>query len=163
MKRLETKSKPFVKASEMVRKQFHGISDQRKAGQHRLEDARNLIDGQRWRGGMYLAGYSIECLLKVKLMQIYECDHLEQLEEELQRRKLMPSQNTVFTHSLGILLNILGAKDRMRQDMAIWKLFATVNLWTAAWRYNGNASNANDAEDFYNAVCTVRNWIEHNT
>jgi hypothetical protein len=48
---------------------FYGISEQAKAGKHRLDDAHVLFNGARWRGAMYLAGYAIECRLKTKLMR----------------------------------------------------------------------------------------------
>ena len=39
---------------------------------------------------MYIAGYAVECLLKTKLMQIYGCQNLRELEEVLQRRSVLP-------------------------------------------------------------------------
>ena len=54
-----------------------------------MDDARALLNQQvRWRGAMYMAGYSVECLLKTKLMRMYDCRHLRELEEELQRRRV---------------------------------------------------------------------------
>ncbi|MEO6807866.1 MAG: hypothetical protein ABI353_01995 [Isosphaeraceae bacterium] len=45
---------------------FGGVSEQEKAGKHRLEDAKALFDVGRWRGSMYLAGYAVECMLEDK-------------------------------------------------------------------------------------------------
>ena len=56
---------------------------------HRMDDARALFNSVRWRGAMYLAGYSIECLLKTKLMRMFDCRHLQELDEELQRRGVL--------------------------------------------------------------------------
>ncbi|HQU42571.1 MAG TPA: hypothetical protein PK867_07145 [Pirellulales bacterium] len=55
---------------------FSGVSEQAKAAKHRMDDARALFNATRWRGAMYLAGYSLECLLKVKLAR----DFLEAVE-----------------------------------------------------------------------------------
>ena len=67
----------------MTQSLYGGVSEQRKAGKHRLDDARALFEKQRWRGAMYLAGYSIECLLKTKLMERHGCRNLNELEDEL--------------------------------------------------------------------------------
>ena len=53
----------------MLRDLFYGVSEQGKAGKHRMDDARALLNAVRWRGAMYMAGYSVECLLKTKLMR----------------------------------------------------------------------------------------------
>ncbi len=47
----------------MMREFVYGVSEQEKAGKHRMQDARVLLNAGRWRGAMYLAGYSVECLL----------------------------------------------------------------------------------------------------
>lgn len=59
-----------------------GVSEQAKAGKHRMDDARALLNSVRSRGAMYMAGYSVECLLKTKLMRMFNCRHLKELEEE---------------------------------------------------------------------------------
>ena len=61
----------------MTRDSFYGVSEQGKAGKHRLEDARVLLKADRWRGAMYMAGYSVECLLKTRLMRMFGCRHLQ--------------------------------------------------------------------------------------
>jgi len=76
----------------MMRDPYYGVSEQRKAGKHRLEDAQALLNKSRWRGAMYMAGYAIECLLKTKLMRMFDCRHLRELEEELQTRGLLSAQ-----------------------------------------------------------------------
>ena len=52
----------------MARRPSNGVSEQAKAGKHRMDDARALLEARRWRGAMYMAGYSIEGRLKSKLM-----------------------------------------------------------------------------------------------
>lgn len=81
----------------MMQDLFYGVSEQGKAGKHRMDDARALLNAVRWRGAMYMAGYSIECLLKTKLMRMFDCRHLRELEEELQRRGILSAQTSIFT------------------------------------------------------------------
>jgi hypothetical protein len=146
----------------MMRDLFYGVSEQAKAGKHRLDDARALLNDSRFRGAMYLAGYAIECLLKTKLMRQFGCRHLRELEDELQRRGILASQATIFTHQLVLLLRLTGGMDRLRQNGSLWQLFNLVNRWVPAWRYNADPSNHHDATDSLEAVENVSHWIEHN-
>ena len=121
-----------------------------------------LLRAERWRGAMYMGGYSVECLLKTKLMKMFRCNHLRELEDELRRRHVLPADATVFTHQLGVLLNLTGTTVRLRQNRECWRLFNLVNQWMPAWRYNANLSNPEDANDFLSAVEEVSGWIENN-
>jgi HEPN domain-containing protein len=146
----------------MARDLFQGISDQEKAGKHRMADAEALFAEKRWRGSMYLAGYAVECLLKARLMRKFGCRHLDELEGELHRRRLLPEHQTVFTHELEILMGCAGALARLRQDRSSWQTFNFVNQWVPAWRYNTDLSNHDTADDFLAAVRTILHWIENN-
>ncbi len=145
----------------MARDLFIGVTEQSKAGVHRREDAHALLGATRWRGAMYMAGYSIECLLKAKLMRMYGCSNLRDLEEELQRRGLLAERATIFTHQLEILLRLANGLDRLRRNAQLWQVFNIVNLWIPAWRYNPDLSNREDARDYLSAVDSIRHWIDH--
>ena len=145
-----------------MRELFSGVSEQSKAGKHRMDDARALLNAVRWRGAMYMAGYSVECLLKTKLMRIFNCRNLRELEEELQGKRILAAQATVFTHQLELLLRLTNAIDRLRQNEEHWRLFNMVNRWVPAWRYTADQANADDAKDFLEAVEKVSRWIENN-
>jgi len=146
----------------MMHDLFYGVSEQAKAGKHRMDDALALLNAVRWRGAMYLAGYSIECLLKTKLMRMFDCRHLRELEEELQRRGILSAQASIFTHQLELLLRLAKGLERLRQNEGHWRLFNMVNRWVPAWRYTADLSNRDDAEDFLAAVGKVSQWIENN-
>ena len=146
----------------MMRDLFYGVSEQAKAGKHRMEDARALLNANRWRGAMYMAGYSIECLLKTKLMRMFSCRNLRELEDELQGKGILAAQATVFTHQLELLLRLTNAIDRLRQNEQNWRMFNMVNRWIPAWRYTADLSNSDDAKDFVDAVDKVSHWIENN-
>ena len=146
----------------MLRDLFYGVSEQSKAGKHRLDDARALLNAVRWRGAMYLAGYAIECQLKTKLMRIFDCRHLRELEEELQQRGKLTGAATVFTHQLESLLRLANGLDRLRQSRENWEMFNIVNRWVPAWCYAADLSNREDADDFLAAVEKVLHWIDSN-
>jgi HEPN domain-containing protein len=147
----------------MTRDLFYGVSEQGRAGKHRLDHARALLNAVRWRGAMYLAGYAVECLLKTKLMRKFDCRHLRELEEELQRRGVISTHATIFTHQLEVLLRLTDGLDRLRQNEPLWRLFNIVNRWVPAWRYAADLSRREDAEDFLEAVEKITHWIEANT
>ena len=147
----------------MLRHLYFGVSEQAKAGRHRLADARALFDAQRWRGAMYMAGYSVECLLKTKLMLKFDCDHLLELDDELQRRGVLGVRGGVFTHQFETLLRLNNGLDRLRRNRECWLLFNVVNQWVPAWRYCPDLSNRVDAVDFLEAVDGVLHWVETNT
>ena len=111
---------------------------------------------------MYMAGYAVECLLKTKLMRMFNCRHLRELEEELQSRGILSAQGTVFTHQLEVLLRLTNGMDRLRQNQEHWQLFNMVNRWVPAWRYTADQSNPEDARDFLEAVEKVSRWIDNN-
>ncbi len=146
----------------MARRQYSGVTEQRKAAKHRLDDARSLFKEKRWRGSMYLAGYSIECMLKAKLMVKHRCQTLEELEDELRSRDLLPERLTIFTHQLSLLLGLTGRDQTLRRDRKLWPVFVLVNGWVPAWRYSRDLGNRDDADDYLAAVVTIVRWVEHN-
>ncbi|QTA85407.1 HEPN domain-containing protein [Desulfonema magnum] len=127
-----------------------------------MDDAQALFNAGRWRGAMYMAGYAVECLLKTKLMRIYNCRNLHELEDELQRRGVLTHNTTVFTHHLELLFRLTQGFDRLRQNRTLWPEFNIINSWVPAWRYTVNLSNRKDAEDFLEAVGNIMRWIENN-
>ena len=112
---------------------------------------------------MYMAGYGVECLLKTKLMRMFGCRHLRELEEELQSRGVIAAHATIFTHQCEVLLRLAGGLDRLRQNEPLWRMFNIVNRWVPAWRYSADLSNREDAEDFLEAVEKIIHWIDANT
>jgi HEPN domain-containing protein len=141
---------------------YTGISEQAKASTHRFDDARALFNAGQWRGAMYMAGYAVECLFKTKLMRMYGCRTLRDLEDELQRRGVLAEHATVFTHHLELLLRLTRRVDQLRQQRLLWPQFTLVNRWIPAWRYTADLANRQDTTDFLEAVAQIMQWIEHN-
>lgn len=144
----------------MAKKRFAGVSDQRKASVHRWEDALALFRAGRWRGAMYLAGYAVECRLKWKLMQRWNCSTLDQLEAKLLKKHVPQSP---YTHSLRRLVKWMGVEQQMQDNKPVWQLFAgSVNLWQPAWRYSSDLASREDADALLKAVQAVVHWVDHN-
>lgn len=146
----------------MSRDLHSGVSEQRKASAHRMQDARALYNAGRWRGAMYIAGYAIECLLKAKLMEQYGGLHLAGLQEKLVERRQIGESQTLFSHELTFLLGLTGALPRLLMDRDGQKSFRLVNQWVPAWRYNVRCTGREDADDFLKAVESIQQWITNN-
>jgi HEPN domain-containing protein len=144
----------------MARRPHSGVTDQRKAGIHRLEDAQVLFQNGRWRGAMYLAGYAVECRIKYKLMRRWNCFNLLELERRFAERGIAEAP---FTHNLEILLRAANATDRLKQNERVWQKFThVVNFWEPAWRYSSNPASERAAREFLEAVEMTVRWIENN-
>ena len=108
---------------------------------------------------MYMAGYSAECLLKSKLIKIYNCMNLSDLEEYLFDRGLLSPKSTIYTHQIDKLLQLAGGLERVRNDREHSGNLARVNTWIPAWRYNPMQPNPADARSFLDAVDALTGWI----
>ena len=146
----------------MNRNLHDGVSEQANASRQRLADAKSLLNASRWRGAKYMAGYAVECLLKTKLMHIYDCKNLRQLEDLLLQRSILPVHRTVFTHQLEDLLRLTPGYNRLRQNRDVWHTFHEVNLWTPQWRYTAKPSTRQEATRFLAFIENVMRWIETN-
>jgi hypothetical protein len=111
---------------------------------------------------MYLAGYSLECLLKAKLMQRFRCRTLEALEDELHERSLLRRDRSVFTHQLEPMVQLLGAKDRLKDNDQVYAAFNLANRWLPSWRYSADPASDGEAELFLDSTKAVRSWVANN-
>ena len=146
----------------MNRNLHDGVSELDGASRQRLADAQALLNASRWRGAMYMAGYAVECLLKTKLMHIYDCKSLRELEDLLRQRSILPVHRTVFTHQLEDLLKLAPGYNRLRQNRDVWHMFHEVNLWTPQWRYTAKHSTRQEATRFLAFIENIMRWIETN-
>jgi hypothetical protein len=66
----------------------------------------------------------------------------------------------VFTHSIEVLLDLTGARDRVGQDREVQMAFNKCNEWRPAWRYSPDAGTAAECEAFFGAVERFGRFIE---
>lgn len=154
----------------MGRREFSGITEQRKAALKRKLDAEFLLDrrdsenwfrqsGKHARGAMYLAGYAVECKLKAIAMEIEKCHTLEQL-----RQKWRGGERDIYDHGLEALARRIrgGLWQNFRRSL-VWRDFREqVNRWRPSWRYDPQDHNNAKAAAFLDAVNRVYNWLEAN-
>lgn len=90
-------------------------------------------------GAMYLRGYSVECLLKVGLLQKYG-----EMTLELLARKLAKEPVEIATHSLQRLALLL--------DFTADASSAKVFTWDPQWRYSPKAASRKECQAFFDAA-----------
>ena len=146
----------------MNRNLHDGVSELAVASRQRLADAKALLNASRWRGAMYMAGYAVECLLKTKLMHIYDCKNLRQLEDLLLQRSILPTHRTVFTHELEDLLKLAPGYNRLMRNREMLPLFNKVNQWTPNWRYTSKSTNRREATEFMTSIENFMRWVNNN-
>jgi hypothetical protein len=142
----------------MGHREHDGLTDLRKAGTRRLNDAEALLgDGEvHERGAAYLAGYAVECKLKCVAMGELSCWNLKDL-----ARRWKVDDRVVYTHGLECLVRRLASYRRFRES-TVWMLFVTqVSKWRPSWRYSPDVVDL-DAHEFVKAVKGVVKWFEVN-
>jgi hypothetical protein len=143
----------------MAKADYSGRTEQRKAALRRLADAKCLVNEgtPHRRGGLYLAGYAIECKLKAIAMEVFGCWSLADL-----ALKWDVDERDVYSHGLEPLAARLPLYGSLQRS-PVWRDFATyVNRWNPSWRYNPREPDESYAISFTNAVERVFKWLESN-
>jgi HEPN domain-containing protein len=95
--------------------------DFRQIARARLKDAKALLAGKRYDGGLYLCGYAVEMALKARICRTLSWD-------------VWPKEyKTFWTHDLDVLLNLTGREKPIKANlMAEWSI---ATKWEAGMRY----------------------------
>lgn len=147
----------------MSRYKYSGRTELSKALLRRKADAQCLCNHKHWYGAMYLMGYTVECKLKVRLMEKYDVDNLKQLEDKLQI-KLKKSVDA-GTHSIEYLFFFIGARNRLigpQGDQTYLQAFHLCQRWRTEWRYRPEEGKENECIQFFEAVEQLLRFIERN-
>ena len=111
------------------------------------------------RGAMYLAGYGVECSLKVYIIsRVTDCTRLSEARDALISRGLPIRDICGATgHNLAYLLSItdleVGMDETRQQAMGI------CNKWKSTWRYHALPASAEEAKSLVTACRIVVDWI----
>jgi hypothetical protein len=147
----------------MLKYQYSGRTDQAKAAFKRFRDACVLRDQKHWRGAMYLAGYSIECKLKVKLMEMFKVSNLKELEAKIEEQT--GRSINVFTHSIELLFDLTGVLQRLCKEPknpSVLTAYRRCNTWQPNWRYKSDDGKQDDCESFLDAVQKFGRFVDNN-
>jgi HEPN domain len=142
----------------------------------RLEEAKVLHRNKLFDGAFYLAGYSVELMLKAKICENWGITNLFNFDEKdfgskKHNENISIIRRFVGTHSLTILLIISGLKLKFDNEKANNKILLKANSliiekWSEQVRYlpNGN-SNPNEVKyliDLLKHKKGLLKWIEIN-
>lgn len=117
----------------------------------RFEDARFLLEAERTTGAMYLAGYSVECMLKALILSTIPRGG---------RAGVLASFRGAAAHDF----NWLKAKylkcggPPFPSDVS--KSFSLVETWTTDLRYNAGTIRRAEAESFLRAAEAIMTWAD---
>lgn len=127
-------------------------ADLQRLADDRVEDARVLLEAQRFSAAYYLAGYSVECALKACIAkEVREFD--------------FPSRKTVldsYSHDLNKLLKVTGLSADLEAESMANDAFGDnwyiVKDWSEEKRYQ-HATDETSAHDLFRAVSHPRDGV----
>lgn len=86
----------------------------KKLAYERLEEAQILCDAEKYNGAFYLAGYSIELILKAKICEQMGVNNLFDFEERQLPHGVSELRKAVKTHDIAVLLIFSGLKEKFK-------------------------------------------------
>ena len=115
------------------------------------------------RGAMYLGGYAVECKLKAALLEHFQLETLEELEDRLGETGERSSLRSARSHDFEYLFHFLPhARERLRQNTSKEADYQQCRQWRHLWRYEFRNPTPEDARQFLNAVDAVFLWLNNN-
>lgn len=154
---------------------FDGKSELVKAAWNRLNDARSLLSASegrrpselRTQGSKYLAGYAVECILKVYIIHQQNTRTLREAVDTLRERERKRPEPRVVPDLLGVaghnLENLVSWTDLESQFDARSEIGRAWNIcmrWSSTWRYSPKQPTIEDARQFVDAVDRVYRWVK---
>lgn len=122
-----------------------------RAANQRYEDALLLLQLKRTTGAVYLAGYSVECMLKALILE-----SVPERQESLTLAKFRGQQ----AHEYEWLLRLYRSISNTNIPIALVPHWARMNTWSTSMRYQPGVLDEGDAEQFMASVEQIRMWVE---
>jgi hypothetical protein len=109
-------------------------SDIKSLAWQRLDEAKVLYRNKKYDGAFYLAGYSVELMLKAKICENWGISNLFDLDDKKVGADIAKIREVVKTHKLTILLILSGLKTKFDSDKASNKnLFKANSILFERW------------------------------
>lgn len=128
----------------------------------KLEEAICLLKNNLFQGSYYLAGYSVELILKARICKNLDIEHFYS-------SKLKHGDKAFFNHDLGQLLTLSGLRTKFEAECLTnidLKLnWNNICLWSEGKRYE-SCTTQKDAEKYIDSITNNKNgflkWIKQN-
>lgn len=122
-----------------------------RAGKQRFEDAQFLLENARTTGAVYLAGYSVECMLKALILESVPV---------ASQKELMDQFRGVRGHNIAWLRDRCRTLVRISVPEPVIRHLARLAPWSTDLRYQGGTIERKIADDFMKSALTVINWVD---
>ena len=122
-----------------------------RAAKQRFDDALLLLEMERTTAAVYLAGYSVECMLKALILSV-----VPQAQEE----ELLGMFRGARAHDYEWLLHLYAEKGGARMPPSVVPHFARVNSWSTDMRYAPGTIAAHEAKAFVEAAIEIMTWVD---
>ena len=153
---------------------MRGPDDIKKLAYERLEEASILCDNKKYDGAFYLAGYSIELILKAKICEHWAIPGL--FDDKYQEQGISEIRKAVKTHDVAVLFIFSGLKIKFEAAKGLDKvlmqtysrLFETSGrcIWSEQVRYQPcgtqNSENIQELMALLQHKQGILQWIESN-
>jgi hypothetical protein len=122
-----------------------------RAAKQRFDDALLLLEMERTTAAIYLAGYSVECMLKALILSTVP---------QAQEAELLGMFRGARAHDYEWLLHLYVAKGGARMPPSVVPHFARVNSWSTDMRYAPGTIAAHEAKAFVDAAIEIMTWAD---
>jgi HEPN domain-containing protein len=127
----------------------------KKLAYERLEEAQILCDAGKYNGAFYLAGYSIELMLKAKICENWGVPKL--FDEQYKIHGISKIRDTIKIHDIAVLLIFSGLKTKFEIAKSTNISLALANAllfessgrcqWSEQVRYQSNSKDAREVQN----------------
>ncbi len=122
-----------------------------RAAKQRFEDAEFLLDVERTTAAVYLAGYSVECILKALILAVVP---------RAQEAEILAIFRGARAHDYDWLLRLYGERGGPRLPAELVPHSARVNTWSTDMRYSPGTIALRDAKAFLDSAVEILTWAD---
>lgn len=122
-----------------------------RAAKQRFDDALLLLEMERTTAAVYLAGYSVECMLKALILSAVP---------QAQEADILGLFRGARAHDYEWLLQAYADKGGARLPLSIVPHFARVTSWSTDMRYAPGTIAAREARAFVESAAEIILWVE---
>ena len=153
--------------------EYDGISHYDRSGQMRLRDAEELLQpptlfpqesGANRRhhiAACYLAGYSVECSLKMFLLIENQETSLSSLLSKWEREgRVVPNLIGKEGHQLNTLIGLTSLERLLDTETILKQEWGTCLRWKSTWRYTTQLPQGLEAHLFVTCCRKLQEWVK---
>ena len=122
-----------------------------RAAKQRFDDALLLLEMERTTAAIYLAGYSVECMLKALILSAVP---------QAQEAELLGLFHGARAHDYEWLLRLYVDKGGAKLPPSVVPHFARVNSWSTDMRYAPGTIAVREAQAFVDSATAILTWAD---